>query len=380
MEVDYPGSRYNPVLRNNNSNCGRIGVTGVPPNRPSNPQLSRMDMSNYVTTDMKYCDSVYRLKGLESTNTAWQDSDCILDPTYAIHSLKSVTVDSNVPNPKTLFAPQMMYPVQPEDNDNVQSSRIGSRVLLHSISVRGEVFRRQRTGVLLENLHDLMGGGIVRLALVMDRQSDFDQLVDPSRFSGASTAATVMADVISYDPPTGTASTTVWPSLYSPLGTLRDRFEILDQVFLDIDLGVPQLVSLPITLEPIMEVAGVDTVNTSHTEFALEGTVGLTAGTGGPIGLTGIAETAHTVNLTVGGSLNGAIVPTYFIKSCHRPFELNYVFKEPIVVNFEADPEREDTGTINSVADISFHIIGGVAEYPVEALLSYYCRCWFTDC
>jgi len=377
MQADPPRSNSNFHFLRNAPNLSQFGVSGV---RGFNRPLTTMDAVPFDTRDMKFFDCILGPTLIDScTDGTWDGPGIILDPDYVIHSLRSFPVDGNVPAPETLFAPQLMYPVQPEDNDELGSCRIGRSVYLHGISVRGEVLRDIAT-TTSEYVGSLAEPGVVRLLLVVDRQSNQVQLSPYPPVSDPS-GSLVIQDSIYYDS-SGDPQRYAFngPNLYNPLYTgARERIILLDEVFIKCRPGTPILRTLPTTLE-----VGVDTTSTATTTISgtSSGTVALTAGTGGPISLANVgSETTDTVAATT-GTVSGVILPDFSVGGFREPFELNYFFKEPLKVDFDimytALPNKS-TGTILDCPSLSFHILGARDTYPVAPRITYFSRCWFTD-
>jgi len=287
-------------------------------------------------------------------------------------------LDGNVPLPQTLFAPQLLYPFQPEDNDFSPTCRIGRSVYLHGITVRGEIFRVHSLQSS-ESVGAFNSPGVIRVLLVADKHSNQLQLTTDG-ISPDPTASMVLDDSNFFNSSGIRQYYQFGPQLYAPKdNSQRERVLFLDEVFVRCRPGAPIMRQLPTTLE-----VGLDTTSTATTALSgtADGTVGLTAGTGGPIALVIASEsTTDTVAATT-GTVSGVILPDFIVPGFSEPFELNYFFKEPLRVDFDimyTGLPNKSTGTILDCPSLSFHIVGGRETYPLGAQITYYSRCWFTD-
>jgi len=371
----------NPLFGGGGCDCSQFGVTGA---RGLQRPLTMMDAPPFDTTNMKYYDTIlvdteFVDNRISTCSDSWED--CIMDPSYTIHSLRQEPVDGNVPNPDCLFAPMLLYPIQPENNDNALSSRIGRSVYLHGITVRGEVYRTFINNLTTEYIGAYSAGGIVRLILVMDNQSNGLQLRRTNfSISNPPDGGIVIDDAVWFDTSGTPQVSQTGPQIYAPRqGQFLNRTVILDEVLLEVIPSLPALSTLPITLEVATETT---TTGTTATSGTADGSVALTAGTGGPIALvTASTGTADSIS-TQTGSYSGLAIPQFLIQELRKPFELNYIFKQPLKIDFEtlqtALPNKS-TGTVLDCPSISFHILAARMNYPIEISLTYYSRCWFTD-
>lgn len=370
MEVDPPRRSFLP----------RVNINGVNTSGFNTEYMKRSDLPTEYTTGLKYFDTVCYTRTIERTEQNWTNAGgCVLDPNYAIHSLRSDD-DGNVPNPGTLFAPQLMYPIQPEDNDEIGASRCGDKVDLYCITVRGEVFRESTYNMDINEVQIAGQGGVVRLLLVQDSQTNREQLKE-GLFQGAEN---VMDDTLSIGVGGIVNDFPDAPTIYTSLqaGTLG-RFEILDQKFFTVPSVAPTIYDLPITLTPEVVTAWDDPGFGGSTSGTAVGTVGLVAGTGGPIDLvTENVFTGQIAPANTTGTISGLARPKFALVGYNEPFEFFYQFPVPKRIQFKAvggSSPNQSTGTIADLPTVSFHIIGGVNQYPDPIFVRYWSRCWFRD-
>lgn len=70
------------------------------------------------------------------------------------------------------------------------------------------------------------------------------------------------------------------------------------------------------------------------------------------------------------GASTNSIIPGQNI-----PFKLNFKFKNPVFMRFNAT----NGGSVADIIDNSFHLIGSLSNTPWTASISYQCRTSYTD-
>lgn len=158
-----------------------------------------------------------------------------------------------------------------------------------------------------------------------------------------------------------------------------DRFEILDEIL--VEMPEPQVVYKITGIgDPAFALFtnNVIPVIPASTESALEGTVGLAAGTGGPIALIGTsATTIPTVDITgqIVTETPLAVNGHYQVMDRYKRFELAYEFPEPIKKQFYTS--IVDGATYSR--DSAINIYAAIDQQSVDAKITFLSRAWFSD-